>query len=49
MSVTFRGRCRVIEGGLGDDYFSRRLDDFERFYLGRGGGATALGRYFYWG
>ncbi len=25
------GRCRVIEGGIDADYFTRRLDDFERF------------------
>jgi hypothetical protein len=25
------GRCRVIEGGIDEDYFQRRLDAFERF------------------
>ena len=25
------GRCRVIEGGIGEDYFARRIDSFERF------------------
>jgi hypothetical protein len=25
------GQLRVIEGGLGEDYHARRLDDFERF------------------
>jgi hypothetical protein len=25
------GRCRVIEGGIDPDYFSMRLDSFERF------------------
>jgi hypothetical protein len=25
------GRCRVIEAGIGPDYFERRLDDFEKF------------------
>jgi len=25
------GRVRVIEGGIGTDYFERRLDDFEKF------------------
>ena len=25
------GGCRVIEGGVGADYFQRRLDDFGRF------------------
>ena len=25
------GQCRVIVGGIDEDYFGRRLDDFERF------------------
>ena len=25
------GRCRVIAGGIGEGYFARRIDDFERF------------------
>jgi hypothetical protein len=25
------GRCRVIEGGIDDDYFAHRFVDFERF------------------
>ena len=26
------GRCRVVEGGIGEDDFARRLDSFERFF-----------------
>ena len=30
------GRCRVIEDGIDEDYFARRLDDFETFLCGVG-------------
>ena len=29
--VRMAGHVRMIEGGVGADYFERRLDDFERF------------------
>jgi hypothetical protein len=29
--TTRPGRCRVIEAGIDEAYFARRLDDFERF------------------